>query len=120
MKTHDSKKGTLGADIKGKAGSVASRHLFEAIDLVRTDVAKVEFWANAVEQFSQPIPDYDPKDATVWIPPESGVTLKGQSSKNPKDQSGQSSSGESPSGQRSKGPAQAPKQSGGASKRRRR
>jgi hypothetical protein len=68
MRTHDTK--------KSAAGAAASRHLFEAIELVRADMAKVEFWANAVEQFAQPAPEYDPDEATLWLPSEAGTVIK--------------------------------------------
>jgi hypothetical protein len=67
------------------AGGAAMRHephekivakLFEAIECVREDVAKVEFWANAVTGFSQPIPDYQPGEVNMWVPPEQGAALK--------------------------------------------
>ena len=32
-------------------------HLFEAIDRVRDDVEKVEFWADIVTGFAQPVPE---------------------------------------------------------------
>jgi hypothetical protein len=51
------------------AHSVA-RHLHAAIDRVREDMAKVEFWADAVTGFSQPVPGYEPKDVNVWVPSE--------------------------------------------------
>jgi hypothetical protein len=57
---------------------MASRHLFEAIKLVRADVEKVEFWANAVEQFAQPVPEYDPDKATVWVPSEMATVIKNE------------------------------------------
>jgi hypothetical protein len=50
--------------------------LFEAIDSVREDVARVEFWASAVTGFAQPVPDYRPGDMNVWVPPEQAATLK--------------------------------------------
>ena len=37
-----------------------ARHLHAAIDRVREDVAKVEFWADAMTGFSEPVPDYEP------------------------------------------------------------
>jgi hypothetical protein len=50
--------------------------LFEAIECVREDVAKVEFWASAVTGFAQPVPDYQPGDTSVWVPPEQAARLK--------------------------------------------
>jgi hypothetical protein len=52
------------------------RHLFEAIDRVRDDVAKVEFWADVVTGFAQPVPGYDPGEMRVWLPPEQAASLK--------------------------------------------
>jgi hypothetical protein len=67
--------GTQGTKRKD-AGASASEHLFEAIECVRADVAKVEFWANAVEQFARPVPEYNPEEATVWMPSEAGAAIK--------------------------------------------
>ena len=60
---------------KGVAARAVARHLHEAIDRVREDMAKVEFWADAVTGFSAPVPDYDTKDAKVWLPPEQATTI---------------------------------------------
>ena len=46
--------------MKGETNEQVVRHLFEAIDRVREDVAKVEFWASAVTGFAQPVPAYEP------------------------------------------------------------
>jgi hypothetical protein len=62
--------------MKGQTNEQVVRHLFEAIDRVREDVAKVEFWANAVTGFAQPVPDYDPDETRVWIPSEQAASLK--------------------------------------------
>ena len=51
-------------------------HLFEAIDRVRHDVARVEFWADIVTGFAQPVPEYDPSEMKVWLPPEQAASLK--------------------------------------------
>ena len=58
------------------ANDVVTRHLLEAIDRVRDDVAKVEFWAGAVAGFSQPVPEYSPGEATVWLPGEQANSLR--------------------------------------------
>ena len=63
---------------KGVAAHAVARHLHAAIDRVREDMAKVEFWADAVTGFSAPVPDYDPKDVKVWLPPEQATTLLSQ------------------------------------------
>ena len=62
--------------MKGQTNEQVVRHLFEAIERVREDVAKVEFWASAVTGFTQPVPDYDPDETRVWVPPEQGASLK--------------------------------------------
>ena len=51
-------------------------HLFEAIDRVRDDVEKVEFWADIVTGFAQPVPEYDPNEMRVWLPPGQAASLK--------------------------------------------
>jgi hypothetical protein len=71
MRTHD---------FRHEEASVrAARNLFEAVEQLRADVAKVELWARAVAQFAQPVPVYeanfDPKKAKLWIPKEQGATL---------------------------------------------
>jgi hypothetical protein len=58
------------------AKEAIARHLFEAIEQVRQDVAKVEFWADAVSGFSRPVPDYNPGQVNVWLPPEQASSLK--------------------------------------------
>jgi hypothetical protein len=50
--------------------------LFEAIECVRKDVAKVEFWASAVSGFAQPVPDYQSGDMSGWVPSEQAARLK--------------------------------------------
>jgi hypothetical protein len=52
------------------------RHLYEAIERVRRDVAEVEFWADAVAEFAKPVPAYKPDEMSVWIPPEQAAVLK--------------------------------------------
>lgn len=52
-----------------------ARHLHAAIERVRADMEKVEFWADAMTSFSEPVPDYDPKDVTVWLPWEQATRL---------------------------------------------
>jgi hypothetical protein len=47
-----------------------TRHLLEAIDQVRSDVSKVELWATALDGFSRPVPDYEFRQGTVWLPHE--------------------------------------------------
>ena len=51
-------------------------NLLDAIDLVRSDVTKVELWAFALTGFSRPVPDYDPGKMTVWLPSEQASKLQ--------------------------------------------
>ena len=37
-----------------------THQLQEAIDRLRTDLVRVEMWANALDVFAHPIPEYDP------------------------------------------------------------
>ena len=55
---------------KGDAAKTVARNLHEAIERVREDVARVEFWADAVAGFTQPVPDYKSDDVKVWLPRE--------------------------------------------------
>ncbi len=59
-----------------EAREMVERHLMEAIETVRRDVEKVEFWADAVSGFAQPVPDYEPGQMTVWVPREQASALK--------------------------------------------
>ena len=56
-------------------GAEITRHLIEAIEQVRLDMAKVELWAYAVSGFSRSVPAYDPREMTVWLPSEQGKKL---------------------------------------------
>jgi hypothetical protein len=38
------------------------RHLREAIEHLRSDLDRVEFWADALDGLAQPVPDYDQRD----------------------------------------------------------
>lgn len=60
---------------KGVATDALARHLHAAIERVREDMEKVEFWADAVSGFSEPVPDYDAKDAQVWLPSEQATRI---------------------------------------------
>ena len=62
--------GTVGVN------DAVTRHLLEAIERVRDDVAKVEFWAGAVAGFAQPVPVYEPDNASVWLPTEQASALR--------------------------------------------
>jgi hypothetical protein len=52
-----------------------SRRLQAAIKQVRDDVEKVEFWAEAMSGFSEPVPAYDPNKVKVWLPAEQATAL---------------------------------------------
>jgi hypothetical protein len=60
----------------GGAARQVSQHLRAAIEQVREDVAKVEFWADVVTGFTQPVPDYDSGDVKVWAPSEQAGSLQ--------------------------------------------
>ena len=60
---------------KAVATEALARHLRASIERVREDVAKVEFWADAMTGFSEPVPEYDPNDVTVWLPPEQATRI---------------------------------------------
>ena len=60
---------------KGDAAKAVTRNLHAAIERVREDVAKVEFWADAVTGFTQPVPEYRPSDVNIWLPPEQAKNL---------------------------------------------
>jgi hypothetical protein len=40
----------------------ARQKLRQAIDSLRTDIDRVEFWADALDRLSQPIPEYPATD----------------------------------------------------------
>jgi hypothetical protein len=61
------------------AREMVARHLIEAIERVRQDVEKVEFWADAITGFAQPVPDYEPGQVNVWVPREQASKLKDSS-----------------------------------------
>ena len=61
---------------KDAANDAVARHLLDAIERVRDDVEKVEFWAGAVAGFARPIPEYTPDEASVWLPTEQASTLR--------------------------------------------
>jgi hypothetical protein len=60
---------------KGVATDALARHLQAAIERVREDMAKVEFWADAMTSFSEPVPDYEADDLKVWVPPEQATRM---------------------------------------------
>jgi hypothetical protein len=60
---------------KGVATDALARHLHAAIERVREDMEKVEFWADAMTSFSEPVPDYEADDVKVWVPPEQATRM---------------------------------------------
>ena len=60
---------------KAVATDALARHLHAAIERVREDMQKVEFWADAMTSFSEPVPDYEPDDMQVWLPPEQATKI---------------------------------------------
>ena len=51
------------------------RQLQEAVERLQDDIARVEFWTDALSGFAQPIPDYEPGDGklTQFVLPRSGA-----------------------------------------------
>ena len=43
----------------GSAKELIERELQEAVEQLQHDIARVEFWADALSSFAQPIPSYD-------------------------------------------------------------
>jgi hypothetical protein len=44
------------------AAGPAKERLQDAIERLRTDIDRVEFWADALDRLSQPIPQYEASD----------------------------------------------------------
>jgi hypothetical protein len=44
------------------AAAPAKEKLHEAIERLRDDIDRVEFWADALDRLTQPIPDYEATD----------------------------------------------------------
>jgi hypothetical protein len=61
---------------KGDARDAVARHLLDAVERVRKDVEAVEFWADAFEGFSRPVPSYEPDQTRVWVPGEQARELR--------------------------------------------
>ena len=78
---------------KGIATEALARHLHAAIERVREDMEQVEFWADAVSGFSEPVPEYDPKDVTVWLPREQAAKISSIKQKAADKQSSRASNG---------------------------
>ncbi len=75
---------------KGDAAKAVTRNLHAAIERVREDVSKVEFWADAVSGFTQPVPDYNSGDAKIWLPEEQAKSLTIGNEQNNQDDKSQS------------------------------
>jgi hypothetical protein len=73
---------------KGVATDQLARHLHAAIERVREDMAKVEFWADAVSGFSEPVPEYHAEDVQVWLPPEQAQRISSAKQISPAKQNG--------------------------------
>jgi hypothetical protein len=71
---------------RGVAAKAVARQLHAAIERVREDMAKVEFWADAVTGFSEPVPDYDAKDVNVWLPSEQARRISPTGQDEPEEQ----------------------------------
>ena len=65
------------------ATDALARHLHAAIERVRDDMEKVEFWADAMTSFSEPVPDYDEDDVKVWLPSEQARTISSAKKEGP-------------------------------------
>src|SRR5262245_27899134 len=55
---------------RGVAANAVARHLHDAIERVREDMAKGEFWADAVSGFAEQVTDSEPKGVNCEAPPE--------------------------------------------------
>ena len=53
-------------------------------------MAKVEFWADAMTSFSEPVPDYEQDDVKVWLPSEQAKTISSVKEDPPQGQPGSS------------------------------
>ena len=69
---------------KQAEADVVTRHLIDAIEQVRLDMARVELWAYAVTGFSRPVPAYDPSKIKMWLPQEQAKPLE-EVTNNPRD-----------------------------------
>ena len=58
------------------AQQTLARQLCDSVDGLQKQVEKVEFWASALTGFTQPVPEYDPQEMRVWLPPEQATNLK--------------------------------------------
>ena len=49
----------------GSARDMISRELQDAVACLHEDIARVEFWADALCNFAKPIPDYEPSGSRL-------------------------------------------------------
>ena len=47
------------------AQEMIARELQQAVELLHRDIERVEFWADALGNFSKPIPDYEASDSRL-------------------------------------------------------
>lgn len=57
-------------------GDLISERLQESLARLREDIDRVELWANALEGFSQPVPDYDPSRRYRLSAEKNGARVK--------------------------------------------
>ncbi len=50
------------------AADAIVRNLMEALERLRGDLDRMELWAEALERFQRPIPDYQPADQHLLAP----------------------------------------------------
>jgi hypothetical protein len=85
--------GAMGPKGAAAVAGALAHHLQDAIARVREDVEKVEFWADAMTGFAEPVPDYCAGDATVWVPGEQAKKISPAAEKElPEEQSQQAQS----------------------------
>ena len=51
-------------------GEKICAHLQESLARLREEIDRVELWANALEGFARPVPDYDPARRYRLVPDE--------------------------------------------------
>jgi hypothetical protein len=59
-----------------------ARQLREAVERLHDDIDRVEFWADALDRLTQPVPDYEPNKelATRLLPRRQGSSKRGRDS----------------------------------------
>jgi hypothetical protein len=56
----------------GPAGETIVRNLQQAMERLQIDIARVELWADALDCFTKPIPDYDHGQTRFDLPSARG------------------------------------------------